>query len=1155
MVSSVTVLTALCVYMAVLFFMALWAARRSAAGRSVVNNPVVYSLALTVLYTSWTFYGIVGRAANAGMMFFVLYLGTMLPLFFWWTVVRKMVRIKNTYRITSIADFISARYNKSASVAALVTVFSLVGVMPYIALQLKAIISTFSIISAPASSGTAGFVTAHAGIIITCLMILFTIAFGVRRLDPTERHPGMVMAVAVEGVFKLVVFLLIGLFVTYYLFDGLGDIFRRVDKLPEFARLDIQRNDPTTVSVWASYLVIAMFSVMFLPRQFHMTVIENSREDHIKTAMWLLPLYMLLITVLCFPVALGGLLVGLPAGKADTFVLHLPFRYGSTWLSLAAFLGGFAASSGMVMICAMTMSTMMTNHLLLPLIESMEPLNFLKRYLLQCRWAAVACVVLIGYFFERTVGGSYMLVSMGVISFAAASQFGPVILGGLFWRGGNKVGALVGLSAGFFVWWYTMILPALAKSGWISDAVLNNGPWGISFLRPEQLFGIESISPITNTVFWSLSFNVIGYIVGSVLYETEEDERRLAEDFVDALSPGPSIITPGRQEPSIDLAEKRSQFERLLSQYFSGRKTRKVFDACLDRVGIRERKRISIIEFAELHSQVERSLAGAVGAAAAKKAVTKSAIFSTDEAERLSSEYAGILANLRIPPEELHRRIDYYQERESLLRRHAADLKQKIREREEEISQRQRVEEKLREAEEKYRSIFENAVEGIYQATPDGRFLSANMAMARMLGYESPDELMREVTDIKAQLYLDEKDREEVLRLTSKGETVSGFVARCRRKDGSWMWSSTSARPVHDVKGRLLYLEGTFEDITERKRAEDALVESEERYRSVMEAAPDPIIVYDMEGRVTYLNPSFTRVFGWTLEERLGRKLDDFVPDESKPETREAVERMLARKRIDSLETKRLTKDGKILYIQGSSSMVRSRDGKSAGSIVILRDITEKKLMEEALMASENRHKNLYEEAQRAGRLYRTLLDASPDPIVVYDIQGTPMYVNPAFARLFGWNLEEVAGATIDFVPPECWPETMEHIQKVLRGEDFADFETQRYTRDGRLVDVSISGAIFFDTDGNASGSVIQLRDITERKKAEEQKALLEGQLRQSQKMEAIGRLAGGIAHDFNNLLTAMLGYSNLLMKQLPEGRLNRKSSLRSVERQSVPLH
>jgi CheY-like chemotaxis protein len=206
MITPIGALGALCLYMAVLFAVAVWAARRSKKGQSVVDTPLVYSLGLTVLCTTWTFYGSVGRAASIGMVFLVPYLGIIMPLFFWWTIVRKMVRIKTAYRVTSIADFISARYEKSAGLAALVTVFCLIGVMPYIALQLKAIISTFQMISSSTAGELSWFISENVGCIITLLMIVFTVMFGVRSLDPTERHPGMVMAIAIEGVIKLAAF-------------------------------------------------------------------------------------------------------------------------------------------------------------------------------------------------------------------------------------------------------------------------------------------------------------------------------------------------------------------------------------------------------------------------------------------------------------------------------------------------------------------------------------------------------------------------------------------------------------------------------------------------------------------------------------------------------------------------------------------------------------------------------------------------------------------------------------------------------------------------------------------------------------------------------------------------------------------------------------
>ncbi|MEW6137038.1 MAG: ATP-binding protein [Thermodesulfobacteriota bacterium] len=838
MITPIGALGALCLYMAVLFAVAVWAARRSKSGRSVVDTPLVYSLGLTVLCTTWTFYGSVGKAASIGMMFLVPYLGIMMPLFFWWTIVRKMVRIKAAYKITSIADFISARYEKSAGLAALVTVFCLIGVMPYIALQIKAITYTFRMVSSSATGELSLFIRDNVGVIITLLMIVFTVMFGVRSLDPTERHPGMVMAIAIEGVIKLAAFLAVGLFVTYHLYGGVGDIFHRLRELPWHAQLDLSRNDPRVLFAWLSNLIIASLAVMFLPRQFHMTVIENSDENHVKTAMWMLPAYILLFTIFTFPLAVAGLLSGLPVEAADTFVLRLPLEQGNQWLALIGFLGGFSAASGMIMIGAMTLSTMLTNHLLLPLMEWLTPLRFLRRHLLECKWAGVALTIGAGFLFERAVGASYMLVSMGVISFAAASQLAPAMLGAMFWRKGNRCGAFAGLIAGFSVWGYTMVLPAFCRSGWISANIIELGPWGIGFLKPEQLFGLSSFDPLANTVFWSLALNVFGYVMGSTLSSTSPEGKRLADDFVSILEPKQRLSSRMGQERTIDIGEKILLFENLLSEYFSPPRTRRALSRCRQAAGLDGKHRISIMELAELHNEVERTLAGAIGAAAARSALKRKNIFNPEDSGKLSAEYAAILADLKIAPEELKRKVDYYQEREALLSRHAADLETKIAEREEEIRQRKRVEEKLRQAEEKYRSIFENAVEGIFQTTPDGRFLSVNRALARMLGYDSPEDLMVSVTDIKRQLYVNPERRDDFVREIEKSSDISGFVAQFYRKDGKKMWASLNSHSVYGREGDILYFEGTFQDITAQKHAQEekARLEDELRQAQKMEA-------------------------------------------------------------------------------------------------------------------------------------------------------------------------------------------------------------------------------------------------------------------------------------------------------------------------------
>ncbi|MBI5249626.1 MAG: diguanylate cyclase, partial [Desulfomonile tiedjei] len=360
MLDSFTVLIVFCMYMGFLFLIALWVERSSTVDKSPVNNPIVYSLSLAVYCTGWTYYGSVGKAATSGLLFLPIYLGPTIAIVLWWTVLRKLVRIKTRHHITSIADFISARYNKSQSVAALVTVIALVGTTPYIALQFKAIISTFSIITTAEDSPS--WIGQHMGPIVMALMWVFTIILGIRRLDPTERHPGMVMAVAAECLVKLIAFLAAGVFVTYFMFDGFGDIFTKLTENQPHVLVSVWTGDQSYYITWTTYLILAMSAIMFLPRQFHVTVVENFDERHIKTAIWMFPLYMLLINIFVFPIAMGGLLKGYSATEADIFVLGLPLHAGQTWLSLLVFLGGASAATGMIMISSVTVTTMITNH-------------------------------------------------------------------------------------------------------------------------------------------------------------------------------------------------------------------------------------------------------------------------------------------------------------------------------------------------------------------------------------------------------------------------------------------------------------------------------------------------------------------------------------------------------------------------------------------------------------------------------------------------------------------------------------------------------------------------------------------------------------------------------------------------------------------------
>lgn len=674
------VITIVCLYVIILFLIALWVERGSAKVKRIAHSPVVYALALAVYCTSWTYYGSVGSAANAGMLFLTIYLGPTMAIVLWWFVVRKLIRIKTAQRITSIADFVSARYGKSQVLAALATLLALIGTTPYIALQLKAVTSTFTLITVP-DNALGSWIGGHVGPIVVVLMTLFTIMLGVRRLDPTERHEGVVAALAVECVVKLVAFLAAGIFVTFFVYDGFGDLFQRLAESPFRDILNVTGTDVASYLTWMTYLILAMSAIIFLPRQFHVTVVENSNEGHLKTAIWLFPLYLFLINIFVVPIAAGGLLQGLPASEADAFVLNLPLLFNQSWLSLMVFIGGFSAATGMIIVSSMTTATMITNHLLLPLVAWAPGLNFLQRYLLRVRWAAVALILLLGYGFEQLTGDSYTLVNMGIISFAAVLQFAPAILGGLFWSRANRMGALLGLSAGFFIWFYTLLLPSFVRSGWLSNTLLDSGPLGLVWLKPEQLLGVVGLPALPHTVFWSMLFNIGLYVLGSLYFEKNEQERRLTEAFVGALKVVGPLRGSSLGEATVDLAEKRGILEDLLGRYFAPTEAIALVEKCVKVAGLTNEQQITVGELARLYNEAEKILAGSIGAASAHRAFSQTTFFNPAESEQLSDVYSQILVDLRVSPEELRERVDYYRERDAILSDQAVELERKVVER------------------------------------------------------------------------------------------------------------------------------------------------------------------------------------------------------------------------------------------------------------------------------------------------------------------------------------------------------------------------------------------------------------------------------------------------------------------------------------------
>lgn len=529
-------------YLLLLFAVASWGDRRAAQGRSVIGNAWVYALSMGVYCTAWTYFGSVGRAASGGIWFLPIYLGPTLAMVLGWVVLRKMVRIAKTYRITSIADFVASRYGKNQVLAGAVTLITLVGIVPYIALQLKAVATALAVLNPAASLNAAHAWWADSTLYIALALAGFTIVFGARHLDSAERHEGMVAAVAFESVVKLMAFLVVGLFVTFGLFAGPADLFDAVRRKPELSRLlTLEGTGSFPYAQWTGLTLLAMFSVVLLPRQFQVMVVENVNENHLKRAVWVFPLYMFLINLFVLPIAFGGLLLlGGQGIHSDTFVLTIPLSQGQAWLALVAFVGGLSAATGMVIVEAIAVSTMVCNDLVMPLLLRSQQLAARTRHdltgvLLGIRRAAIVGVLLLGYLYFHLAGEAYALVGIGLISFAAVAQFAPALLGGMYWRGATAQGALAGLLAGFSLWVYTLLLPSLAKSGWMDSAFIQHGPWGLAWLKPEQLLGLVGLDALTHSLFWSLFANVTLLVGLSLWRGPSAREASQALLFVDVF--------------------------------------------------------------------------------------------------------------------------------------------------------------------------------------------------------------------------------------------------------------------------------------------------------------------------------------------------------------------------------------------------------------------------------------------------------------------------------------------------------------------------------------------------------------------------------------------------------------------------------------------
>jgi PAS domain S-box-containing protein len=625
-------------YLLFLFGIAYWA-ERSRRLRHPRLQTLTYVLTASVYCTAWTFYGSVGLAANQGLEFLTIYLGPALIALLWPVLLRRLVRVAKEQRITSISDFISSRYGKSAPLGALVAGLVVLGLIPYIALQLQAVSQSFKLILHRETILEVFDPT----LLVAVVLGLFGILFGARNPDFTQAQRGLLSAVAVESIVKLLAFLTAGVWVTWVLFGGIGDIFGRALADPEIRRL-LTLGDPPTASFarWAALLVVSMMAVMFLPRQFHVLVVQNQDERDVAAASWMFPLYLWLINLFVLPIAFAGLLL-LPRAQADHFVLLLPLSAENAGLSILVFLGGFSAATAMIVVDSLALSKMLTNDIVVPILLRNRSRDLYRASLRSMR-LCILLVVFLGYGWAALAAGRFLLVEMGLLSFVAVTQCAPAILLGLVWPRGNRRGAFAGISAGFGLWFYTLIIPVLVKGRVLGPGILETGPLGLEWLRPTQLFGLAGLDSVSHGLFWSLLANLGAYALVSLATRQDGEERLQAAAFTGRF--------PGTTAMPVGAILTPREIDRLVHHYVGGPEAAIITGEILGRKPPEE---LTPPELLELRIRLEKRLAASLGSAAARFIVEDRFTLSTGEAERLVESFQELRHSLRTTEEEVQR--------------------------------------------------------------------------------------------------------------------------------------------------------------------------------------------------------------------------------------------------------------------------------------------------------------------------------------------------------------------------------------------------------------------------------------------------------------------------------------------------------------------
>lgn len=889
-------------YLLLLFGIAYYG-DKSPTGQRWANHPIVYSLSLAVYCSSWTFYGAVGRASTTGWEFMATYLGPVIIFILGWRMIEKMILVSKQQNITTIADFISSRYGKSQSLAVMVTIIAVLGTIPYIALQLKAVAISYNAIAPGATDALSkGSDTA---LFVTVLMVIFSILFGTRHIDATEHHPGLVLAVAFESVVKLTAFLAVGFFVVFYLFEGPANMLSAVS---EQLRVNPNFQSPFAGSFLTETL-LACAAIICLPRQFHVTVVENTNTKSLFTARWLFPLYIMLLGLFVLPIAVSGL--DIFAGSkvdADVYVLMLPSVAGWEYLTVFAFIGGLSAATSMVIVASIALATMVCNDIIMPLLLRIRWLELsrskdLGALLLRVRRITIVGLMLLAYFYYRVFGDHGPLASFGLLSFVAAIQFLPAIVGGIYWKEGTRYGVLSGMSAGMFLWCYTLVIPTMRDANVIPNSLdvflphsLNTSEW----LQPTALFGISGMDPLTHGVFWSLSINVLLYILVSRLSNGRLVDRIQASAYINAYNK--DLSDQSRLLGQVTVGDLQTLTERFLGPQRT--------EHALTGFALQRGEAYPLSgdnASSELIQYTERLLAGVIGASSARIVM--------DSTLRGKEMQIGDVVAI----------VD-------------------------EASQALRFNRSL------LQSTIENIGMGISVVDQHLRLVAWNKQYVSMFDY--PDGLVcigRPIVDIF---------RHNAMRGEyGGGETEVHVEMRLRLLQDREPHSYERLRPdgtVLEVRGNPMPNGGyvnTYMDITEHKRIEEALRESEQNIRVYTDNVPVLIAYLDPQLRYLFVNKAYADTFGIDRHNIAGVPCYQVLPPEEYELRRSFIDRALAGER-QRFETRLPSKDGSMRYAEVTYIPHRGEHGDLMGYFTLYQDITERRHAEIALQENNENLEN-----------------------------------------------------------------------------------------------------------------------------------------------------------------------------------------------------